>query len=254
MDEKYFSQRCKKHTRNVYIHNRKGIFCFGKRTNILALDLGTQTGWALRQASGVISGSVGFAANKLAGGRSAACGRSAASYGMRFLKFRNWLVGMFQKHQVDLVIFEDVRNHAGVYAAHAYGGFLAHMMAVCEEMHVPYRGFGVKTIKKFITGNGNAGKQDVIKAIEAKGYKPVDDNEADAIALLLLAESELVKESKGMNTINTNDSKCNYKTSIKLRLREEGESIDSYNLSDREILMGPFKYSEVTGKSTAVPR
>jgi hypothetical protein len=161
---------------------------------------------------------------------------------------------MLSAYVLDLVVFEDVRNHAGVYAAHAYGGFLAHMMAVCEEKHLPYRGFGVKTIKKFVTGNGNASKADVIKAIETKGYRPMDDNEADGIALLLLAESELVKESKDMNTTNTNDSKCNYKTNIKLGARDVCESIDNYNLSDQKIFAGPFKYSQVTGKSTAAPR
>jgi Holliday junction resolvasome RuvABC endonuclease subunit len=42
----------------------------------------------------------------------------------------------------------------------------------------------VGTIKKHITGKGNASKQAVIKAVEAKWYRPQDDNEADAIALL----------------------------------------------------------------------
>jgi hypothetical protein len=28
---------------------------------------------------------------------------------------------MLGKHKIDMVVFEDVRNHAGIYAAHVYG-------------------------------------------------------------------------------------------------------------------------------------
>ena len=222
-------------------------FVFGVM-NILALDLGTKTGWAMMQNFAVTSdtttasGSLCFVTNRTAG------------YGIRFLNFHNWLVGMFQKYKIDLVVFEDVKNHVGVYAAHAYGGFLAGLTAVCEENNVSYQGFGVKTIKKFITGNGNANKQDVIDAIHTKGYKPVDDNEADALALLLLAESELVKEGRVMNRTNKTKYKSNYNANIKSGVRDTGESIDRHNLNYRKVFMGPFKYSQVTGKLTAASR
>jgi Holliday junction resolvasome RuvABC endonuclease subunit len=42
----------------------------------------------------------------------------------------------------------------------------------------------VKTIKRFITGKGNASKSEVIEAIHEKGFSPRDDNEADALALM----------------------------------------------------------------------
>jgi Holliday junction resolvasome RuvABC endonuclease subunit len=45
----------------------------------------------------------------------------------------------------------------------------------------------VGTIKRFITGKGNADKQAVIDAVRARGFQPKDDNEADAIAILLWA-------------------------------------------------------------------
>jgi Holliday junction resolvasome RuvABC endonuclease subunit len=141
-------------------------------------------GWALLQVAEMLSGSVSFATNKLAG------------FGVRFLNFRNWLVEMLREHKIDMVVFEDVRNHAGVYAAHVYGGFVAILTSVCAMLRIPYRGFGVKTIKKFVTGNGNASKQDVINAVRNKGHKPIDDNEADAIALALLIKNTFVKENK----------------------------------------------------------
>jgi Holliday junction resolvasome RuvABC endonuclease subunit len=211
---------------------------------ILALDLGTQMGWALRQASGVTSGSVSFAVNKRAG------------FGVRFLNFRRWLVGMLKKYHVDMVVFEAVYNHAGTYAAHVYGGFAAQLAAICEEQHVPYRGFGVKTIKKFIAGNGNASKQDVINAVQTRGYgpmaedRPLDDNEADAIALLLLAENIFVKENKNMYNDNFVTNTNRYSASFGTTDGEVEIHIIKNNANDFEVQTGPFKYSQVTGNIT----
>lgn len=49
---------------------------------------------------------------------------------------------------------------------------------------IPYRGVPVGTIKHHVTGKGNADKEAVIAAVRALGFDPVDDNEADALALL----------------------------------------------------------------------
>ena len=40
------------------------------------------------------------------------------------------------------------------------------------------------TIKKHATGKGNAGKQDMVEAMQLLGHPVTDDNEADALALL----------------------------------------------------------------------
>jgi Holliday junction resolvasome RuvABC endonuclease subunit len=45
----------------------------------------------------------------------------------------------------------------------------------------------VGTIKRHISGKGNASKDEVIKAVGELGFHVSDDNEADAIALLNLA-------------------------------------------------------------------
>lgn len=82
------------------------------------------------------------------------------------------------------MVFEEVRRHAGVDAAHAYGGFLAQLTAWCEDHQIPYQGVPVGTIKKHATGKGNANKQAMIAAAQARGLTPVDDNHADALALL----------------------------------------------------------------------
>ncbi len=143
---------------------------------ILALDLGSKTGWAVRHASGLItSGVAEFRPGRFEGG------------GMPFLRFLGWLdeVQSFAG-PLEKIVFEEVRRHLGTTAAHVYGGFLASLSAWAEKRGIPYQGVPVGTIKKHTTGKGNAGKQAVIQAMKAKGYNPGDDNEADALALLHL--------------------------------------------------------------------
>ena len=142
--------------------------------SILALDLGTQTGWALLGRDGDISsGSEGFKPQRFEGG------------GMRYLRFKRWLTELKQTTDgLNAVFFEEVRRHAGVDAAHAYGGFMAHLTAWCEHHQIPYQGVPVGTIKKHATGRGNASKDEMVAAVHRLGYLPVDDNEADALALL----------------------------------------------------------------------
>ena len=46
----------------------------------------------------------------------------------------------------------------GTDAAHVYGGFLATLTSWCEQRAIAYQGVPVGTIKRFITGKGNADK------------------------------------------------------------------------------------------------
>jgi hypothetical protein len=145
--------------------------------SILALDLGTLMGWALRAGDGtIVSGTEAFRQDRWSGG------------GMRYLRFRRWLGDIATTNGgIGLIVYEEVRRHAGTDATHVYGGFLATLTAWCEDRNVAYEAVPVGTIKRFATGKGNAGKEAVIAAIRARGFNPADDNEADAIALLLWA-------------------------------------------------------------------
>lgn len=148
---------------------------------LLSLDLGTATGWALSNKHGrIISGTAHFRPRRFEGG------------GMRYLRFERWLNETRDVcGGIDAVYFEEVRRHIGVDAAHAYGGFLASLTAWCEDHGIPYEGVPVATIKKFITGKGNAGKEAVIEAVKALGHFPEDDNEADAIAIFYCAQQKI---------------------------------------------------------------
>jgi len=149
----------------------------GGAKTVLALDLGTTTGWALRGYDGLItSGTVSFKPSRFDGG------------GMRYLRFQNWLsemdrlVGPFEA-----IYFEEVRRHIGTDAAHVFGGLMAVLTAWAELRGVPYQGVPVGTIKKSATGKGNANKAAMIEAARKRGFSPADDNEADAIAILFWA-------------------------------------------------------------------
>ena len=143
---------------------------------LLALDLGTTTGWALRLGSETHSGTVSFRPSRYDGG------------GMRYVRFRNWLDRLAaDAGGVSAIHYEEIRRHVGTDAAHVFGGLLATLTAWCEERSLPYQGVPVGTWKRHACGKGNASKDDVIAAIRERGFKPADDNEADAIAILLWA-------------------------------------------------------------------
>ena len=142
-------------------------------STILALDLGTTLGWALRLSGEAMSGTEHFKVGRFEGG------------GMRYLRFVRWLDELWRfAGPPSALYFEEVRRHRGVDAAHVYGGFLAQLTAWCERHAVPYQGVPVGTIKKFATGKGNADKAAMIEAAKGWGHRPEDDNEADALALL----------------------------------------------------------------------
>lgn len=153
-----------------------------RKGTILALDLGTKTGWALHQADGTItSGTVEFRPGRFEGG------------GMAFVRFKGWLDDVVRfTGGIDLLFFEEVRAHAGVTAAHVYGGFLGHMSAWAEQQKIPYQGVPVGTIKRHATGKGNASKAEMVAAMEKKGHHPADDNAADALAIMYWALDEEV--------------------------------------------------------------
>lgn len=145
---------------------------------LLALDLGTTTGYATGTPGCIISGVWSFKPQRFEGG------------GMRYLRFRRKLDEIHENTAIIEVVFEEVRHHNGVDAAHVYGGMLGHLTAWCEDKAIPYQGIPVGTIKKYATGKGNANKEMMLEAIRMWGYKPADDNEADALALLHLRMTE----------------------------------------------------------------
>lgn len=147
---------------------------------VLAIDPGTQLGWALMDDKVVHYGTLNFAPRRFEGG------------GMRFLRFKRWLTDMNgtiegSSRSLGEIVFEEVRGHKGTDAAQIYGGFIATLSAWCEAHEIPYRAIPVGEWKKNLTGKGNASKDLVKKTVLALGYPVETFDEADAIGILLAA-------------------------------------------------------------------
>jgi Holliday junction resolvasome RuvABC endonuclease subunit len=148
--------------------------------NVLALDLGTHTGWAIRRNGVVVSGTWHFTPGRYEGG------------GMRFLRFRKQVGEALELAGIEAVYFEEVRRHLGTDAAHVYGGMLGVLTSLLEERSIPYQGVPVGTLKKWGTGKGNADKEKMIAAARERFPLDVieDDNQADALIVLAWAAEE----------------------------------------------------------------
>lgn len=147
---------------------------------ILALDLGTTTGFAFDNEGKISSGAKNFKPRKF------------DSVGLKFMLFRKFILEQFiAKHPLDVVVFESVNFGTTTYSSQVYGGFVATLCSLCEECDINYTGLGVSMIKKRISGKGNANKKMMIESIRKLGFNPKCDNEADAIACLLCYKDSL---------------------------------------------------------------
>jgi len=150
----------------------------GLNVNILALDLGAKTGFALRRRDAtLLHGTEDFTP------------RASWAPGQKWLRFRSWLSTTITEHNITQIAFEDVKRHGPgqVLAAHAYGGFRAMLEMVADQHRVALVPFGVGQIKKHWTGSGVAKKDDMVAQARVRGFRTVDDNNADALAILHLA-------------------------------------------------------------------
>jgi crossover junction endodeoxyribonuclease RuvC len=142
--------------------------------NILALDPATHCGWATRTAYGVWNLSV----------------KKDESDGMRLIRLKSKLLEILKTEGIELVVFErpgGLHTNPIMVQSQIQGT----IMLVCEENKIQYRAYSSGEIKKFATGKGNANKYAMILAAEKKyGYKGDDDNEADALHLLHLAQED----------------------------------------------------------------
>jgi hypothetical protein len=141
--------------------------------NILALDLGMKISWAIRAPDGGVISSSDDIAERYKGS------------GMAFWLLRLWLDKINRdandhRSSVDIVFIEgDCR---------VFHKWLPHLAEFAERTGTPVRSAKAGAVKKSATGHGGASKEAVFAAIKAMGHQPGNEDEAMAIALLLLAE------------------------------------------------------------------
>jgi Holliday junction resolvasome RuvABC endonuclease subunit len=153
--------------------------------NILAIDPATNCGWALEVDGKLTFGCWSFKV------------RNGTSPGMKWVHFENMFIETIKIYNINLVAFElpAATMHAGATIHHSKMNGI--MEKVCASMEIEYLSFATSEIKKFATGKGNAKKDEMIKAAkDSLGYEGDNDNEADALWILNLAKSNLIKNSK----------------------------------------------------------
>lgn len=167
---------------------RGGGHCLTFGMRVLAIDIGTVTGYAVGDASRVLdSGVLDCTPGKGL--------RASSEAGMidRYVRFQAGLNRLAGKAGFDVVAWEDVKAHSSVQAGHVYGGLVATLMLACNEWNAKPIAVNVKTIKKHATGNGSAMKSVMVKRASSKFNIPiVDDNHADALWLLNYVQTEIL--------------------------------------------------------------
>lgn len=148
--------------------------------NILSLDLAIKTGWAT------------FFDHKINSGVQEFILKRGESPGMRFLRFRAWLkdVESLCPGRIDLIVFEQA-HHRGGAATQLCVGMVTDVLAFAADIKAETMPVHTGSLKKYATGKGNAGKEEMKAAARKMGYLPIDDNEADACLLLEYAMEDL---------------------------------------------------------------
>lgn len=138
---------------------------------ILSLDIATKTGWSLPEQSGTYD--LSFA---------------HGDWGTMTAAFIDWLASMIAEHSPDQIVIEQPFMR-GAHTRLLFGLVQA-AHATAYRHGIPRKEYTPQAIKKFATGSHKAKKIEVVEAVRKFGFKPLEDNEADAIALRLLVEAE----------------------------------------------------------------
>mgnify|MGYP002636661380 CR=1 FL=1 len=140
--------------------------------NILAIDCATKSGFASLIDGRIESGIQDFTK------------RRGESNGMLFLRFNAWLSNSFVGARIDVFAYERA-HHRGGAATEICVGLTTRVQEYAVKSDAEHMAVHAATIKKFVTGSGRASKEDVMAWFKKTvGRDPVDDNEADARALL----------------------------------------------------------------------
>jgi hypothetical protein len=158
---------------------------------ILALDLGTNTGWARRLHGAALSGTWSLPTKKK--------GADCCVIDPRLILFRERLR---DNTDVDALVYEDVKFVRSQAQAHLWAGFRAVLWLFAHDYNIPTFCCPVQTLKKFATGSGAADKDAMALAYYEKvgrspKFEALDDNAIDAWHLLHWAEATLTKPEIG---------------------------------------------------------
>ena len=137
-----------------------------RREHILALDMATLCGYYSVHESGTWNFTEGKHRND----------------NKQHLALKNTLTDFIAGDGICRIVTEDVSVNKHFFDMRKLSEFRGVLLCVCDELNLPEPEFvNPKVLKKFATGNGNAGKQEMVQAyVQRFGRQPLDDNEAAA--------------------------------------------------------------------------
>ena len=147
---------------------------------ILALDLGTLTGWAYFDGTRIESGTQDFSLHR------------GESPGMRFVRFNAWLSGFLTcLVPGDLLAYEQA-HHRGGAATEIAAGFSTRVQEAASLHKLEHASIHSSTLKKFATGKGNAKKPEMMLTARQRWpeQRVETDDQADALWILEWARRE----------------------------------------------------------------
>lgn len=143
---------------------------------LLTLDLSSQVGWTL-----------GLPANRNFLFDTYVLPKTGADLGRFAKEFDLFLRGMIQENQVQTCCFESpiLPVETQLIILRKLYGLAWHVEYICKELQVECFEANLTSVKKFVTGNGRAKKQEMLDAIQRYGYEAKTFDEADAIGVRL---------------------------------------------------------------------
>ena len=159
--------------------------------NILALDLGTKTGWAYNRGEVFVAGTYTLAKPKeiSAWGKS----RLTRRKDPRIERLCEWLESL---ESFDAIVIEDVQFGSTTFQAHLWAGLRSAVWLCGKSRH--FDAIPVGTLKKYATGSGAADKAAMSKALKRRHpalWTPdLDDNSIDAIWLCEMGGKRIYRD------------------------------------------------------------
>ncbi|WP_320888872.1 hypothetical protein [Bacteroides sp.] len=139
------------------------------KSQVLALDLGARTGYHSVRESGTwnFTESKRRNDNKMHGA------------------FRTMLISFIRCYGIRRIVFEDVVVNQHFFDFRRLAELRGILFEICDTLDIPEpEAVNPSSLKKWATGNGKAGKTDMVQAcIDKYRYTPIDDNAADACHL-----------------------------------------------------------------------
>ena len=150
---------------------------------VLGFDVGVKCGWAVLSGQRIVeSGVQEFALSR------------GESPGLRFLRFRHWLVELLEKAfapgERGLVAYER-SHHRGGYTTEVHLGMTTRLQELAAERRLEVLPVHTATLKKASTGSGRGSKEAMIRAATRLVGRSVQEDEADAILVALWAAKEI---------------------------------------------------------------